>query len=76
MPRVIELADARSCGLDEAAAGITAAGFDPGNEASLLNAAGRLRRLGNNDHFLGDLLVESWPCATATNDREATTDRK
>ena len=58
MPRVIELADARSCGLDEAAAGITAAGFDPGNEASLLNAAGRLRRLGNNDHFLGDLLVE------------------
>ena len=58
MPRVIELADARSCGLNEAATGIAAAGFDPGDEDSLLNAAGHLRRLGNNDHFLGDLLIE------------------
>lgn len=59
MPRVLELADARSCGLDDAPAGITAAEFDPGDEDSLLHASGHLRRLSNNGHFLGNLLVEN-----------------
>lgn len=58
MPRVIELGDAQVAALDEAAAGITAQGFDPHDEDSLTNAALWLRRLGNNQTFLGDLLIE------------------
>ena len=58
MPRIIDLADDRVAGLDEAAAGITAQAFDPGDEDSLANAALWLRRLGNNQTFLGDLLIE------------------
>lgn len=33
-------------------------GFDPEDEASLVDAASALRRLGNNRAFLGDMLVE------------------
>ena len=58
MPRIIEVADDQIAGLDEAVAGIAATGFDPDNEDSLHNAARQLRRLGNNAHFLGDLLIE------------------
>ena len=58
MPRVIDLADDRVAGLDEAAEHITAQGFDPHNEDSLHNAALWLRRLGNNQTFLGDILIE------------------
>lgn len=58
MPRVIELPDDAVASLGEAAAGITAQGFDPHDEDSLYNAALWLRRLGNNQAFLGDLLVE------------------
>ena len=58
MPRVIELADDHIAGLEETVAGIAEFGFDPGDEVSLLNAARLLRRLGNNGHFLGDLLIE------------------
>jgi hypothetical protein len=58
MPRVIALADEQSASLAEATAAIDAAGFDPGDEDSLLHVALWLRRLGNNRTFLGDLLVE------------------
>ena len=58
MPRIIDLADDRVAALDEAADGITAQAFDPGDEDSLANAALWLRRLGNNQTFLGDLLIE------------------
>lgn len=58
MPRIIDLADDRVALLDEAAAAITAQGFDPGDEESLHNAALWLRRLGNNQTFLGDILID------------------
>ena len=58
MPRIIDLADNRVAVLDEAAAAITAQGFDPADEESLHNAALWLRRLGNNQTFLGDILIE------------------
>ena len=58
MPQIMNIADTRIATLDEAAAGITAAGFDPYDEASLDNAARWLRRLGNNQTFLGDILIE------------------
>lgn len=58
MPRVIALADSRTAELAEACEAIDAAGFDPGDEDSLQNAALWLRRLGNNSTFLGDLLIE------------------
>ena len=58
MPRIIELIDLQAATLEEAAAGITAQGFDPYDEGSLMGAALWLRRLGNNQTFLGDLLIE------------------
>ena len=58
MPRVIELTDQRIATLEEAASGISALGFDPHDEERLANAARWLRRLGNNQTFLGDLLIE------------------
>jgi len=58
MPQIIDIADARVATLDEAAAGIAAPGFDPHDGASLDNAASWLRRLGNNQTFLGDILIE------------------
>ena len=58
MPRIIELVDTQIASLEEAGAGITAHGFDPHDEDSLGNAALWLRRLGNNQTFLGDLLIE------------------
>ncbi len=58
MPRLIAVTDPQIASLSEAAAAITAQGFDPANEASLANAALWLRRLGNNHDFLGDLLIE------------------
>jgi len=58
MPRLIEVADERSCELAEAIEAINSRGFDPGEEESLHNAALWLRRLGNNRHFLGDILIE------------------
>lgn len=57
MPRVIEVADARACGLGDCIAGIERDGFDPLDEGSVLHAAGWLRRLGNNPDFLAELLL-------------------
>lgn len=58
MPRVIDLADDRTAALDECVDALSAAGFDPEDEESLLHAAGWLRRLGNDRQFLGDLLID------------------
>ena len=58
MPRIIDLIDCQVASLGEAAAGITAQGFDPHDQESLMGAALWLRRLGNNQTFLGDLLIE------------------
>ncbi|HYD24501.1 MAG TPA: transposase [Croceibacterium sp.] len=57
MPRVIECIDAAACELGECRAALGESGFDPADEASLLHAAGWLRRLGNNRGFLGDILL-------------------
>lgn len=59
MPRLIDIADSRSCALGECAEAIHAARFDPADEASLGHAALWLRRLGNNPAFLGDILLEA-----------------
>ena len=58
MPRVIELEDEAVASLDECVDALNAAGFDPGDEESLDQAARWLRRLGNDRTFLGDLLIE------------------
>jgi hypothetical protein len=58
MPRLIEIDESATCGLDEAVEALDSAGFDPRDEASLYHAARWLRRLGNDRAFLGDLLVE------------------
>lgn len=58
MPRVIDLADETTATLAETCDAIDRAGFDPGEEESLLHTARWLRRLGNNPTFLGDLLIE------------------
>lgn len=57
MPRVIDLADDRRASLAETCDAIAACGFDPACDESLLHAAGWLRRLGNDDAFLGDMLI-------------------
>lgn len=57
MPRVIDIEDSASCSLEECIAGLDALGFDPGDEGRLTEGARWLRRLGNNQHFLGDMLV-------------------
>lgn len=58
MPRVIELEDDASIGLDECVERLSEHGFDPADEASLLAAARDLCRLGNDRRFLGDLLID------------------
>jgi hypothetical protein len=58
MPRVIEHADDGAASLGDSIAALSASGFDPREEESLIHAAGVLRRLGNNTTFLGDLLVD------------------
>lgn len=57
MPRLIDLADTAGCELGECVAALDAAGFDPRDEASLLHAAGWLRRLGNNRDFLAEIML-------------------
>ena len=57
MPRVIECKDEAACSLEECTAALSASGFDPADEASLLHAAGWLHRLGNNRHFLAERLL-------------------
>ena len=58
MPRLIELADDAVIGLDAMTAALADRRFDPHDEASLVETARLLRRLGNNDHFLGDLIID------------------
>ncbi len=58
MPRVIEMADNTSISVAECSEILHASGFDPRDEGSLLHAAWQLRRLGNDQAFLGDLLID------------------
>lgn len=58
MPREIECEDRRECTLEDCITALREMGFDPACEGSLVNAAGWLRQLGNNRHFLGDMLIE------------------
>lgn len=57
MPRLIPVSDERVAGLAECVDALSASGFHPCDEESLLHAAGWLRRLGNDRAFVGDLLV-------------------
>jgi len=59
MPRVIDTGLPRepACTLDECTAALNESGFEPADEASLLHAAGWLRRLGLNRDFLAERLV-------------------
>ena len=58
MPKVLEIADTERATLAEVSDALNSRGFDPLNEESLDHAAGWLRRLGNDQDFLGDLLIE------------------
>lgn len=58
MPRVIEVEDDAIASLAECVDALTACGFEPDEDESLLHAAGWLRRLGNDKTFLGDILIE------------------
>lgn len=57
MPRVIDVVDDGVFSLEECVDRIAHRGFDPGDEASLIEAARDLRRLGNDRRFLGDILI-------------------
>ena len=57
MPRVIDVADDRTASLADVSAALAASGFDPEQDESLLHAATWLRRLGNDQTFLGDILI-------------------
>jgi hypothetical protein len=57
MPRVISGESGEACALGDCIAALEAEGLDPFDEASLLRAAGWLRRLGNNRDFLVELLL-------------------
>lgn len=58
MPRTIHVDDPESASLEECVDSIAAFGFDPKDDDSLNHAARWLRRLGNDNDFLGDILVE------------------
>ncbi|MDG5748784.1 transposase [Qipengyuania sp. XHP0207] len=57
MPRIIDNPDTGSASLEEIVEAL-GNGFDPRDEESTRAAAAHLGRLGRNDHFLGDLLIE------------------
>ncbi|MFM5950967.1 MAG: transposase [Novosphingobium sp.] len=58
MPRVIEIEDREIASLGECVEALDASGFDPQDDESLHHAALWLRRLGNDEQFLGDILIE------------------
>ena len=58
MPRLIDVADDAAIGLDAMTDALAGHNFDPRDEHSLTETARLLRRLGNNAHFLGDLIVD------------------
>ena len=62
MPRVIDNRKTESATLEEVVDAL-GDGFDPRDEESTLAAAGLLARLGRNEHFLGDLLIEQLKAA-------------
>jgi len=55
---LIDCADARAIGLAECTERLAERGFDPADEDSLHAAARDLRQLGNDDRFLGDVLID------------------
>ncbi|PEQ12990.1 hypothetical protein B2G71_09155 [Novosphingobium sp. PC22D] len=59
MPRIVEAGqgDGAVASLEACVDALSASGFDPREEHSLLHAAGWLRRLGANRAFLGDILI-------------------
>lgn len=57
MPRIIEVTDPQTSGLDETIDALASSGFHPEDEGNLAHAAEWLRRLGNDRTFLGDLFV-------------------
>lgn len=57
MPRLIAAAATEACTLGDCIAALEANGLDPLDEASLLDAAHWLRRLGNDRDFLAELLL-------------------
>ena len=57
MPRVIACDATDSSTVEECVEAIAAAGFDSRDDESVDHAAHWLQRLGNNQHFLGDLMV-------------------
>jgi hypothetical protein len=57
MPRTIDVEDTRAIGLDECVDALGRSGFSPRDEDSLAHAALVLRQLGNDDAFLGDMIV-------------------
>ncbi|WFL77602.1 transposase [Altererythrobacter arenosus] len=58
MPRVIEIPGSETCSLEDAVEGIAALEFNPSCEERLAKTAAWLRKLNNNRHFLGDLMIE------------------
>ena len=57
MPRVIAIEDDTVASLEECCEALAEQGFAPDEEESLHRAARQLRRLGNDQNFLGDILV-------------------
>ncbi len=57
MPRKLDIDDERIGSVEECVDALSASGFDPREEESLLHGALQLRRLGNNRTFLGDILI-------------------
>ena len=57
MPRVIAVEDDSVSSLAECIDALSASGFRPCEEESLVHAAGQLRRLGNDRGFLGDMIA-------------------
>ncbi len=57
MPRVLTIEDDARISLAECVDALSASGFDPRDEHSLSHAALQLRRLGNDQTFLGDMLI-------------------
>lgn len=58
MPRLIEIADDGRASLEETADALRSKGCNLADEDSLQHAALRLRRLGNDPDFLGDILID------------------
>ena len=58
MTHRIEVHDPTTATLDEVCDALRVWGFDPGEEESVAHAANWLRRLGNNQDFLGDVLID------------------